>query len=79
MRRKRPDAAALVKALKSCIGILEQQALGRVEYATDHMLAKGLFQSQDFDLPAGGRLDVHISVRMTPPEPELLMIEGPRR
>ena len=79
MKRKRPDAPALLKALKSCIAIIEQQALGRVEHASDGMLKAGIFQSQDYDLAAGGTLSVYINVRMEPPPPDLLMIEGPRR
>lgn len=79
MKRKRADAPALLKALKACISIMEQQALGRLEHATDAMLKERIYVSQDYELASGGRLCVYITIGMDPPPPDLLMIEGPRR
>lgn len=79
MKGKRQDAAELVKALKLCVAMMEQQIVGRAQRASDADLKQGLYQHQDYELPDGARLDLHISLRFTPAPPSLLMIEGPRR
>jgi hypothetical protein len=79
VKGKRQGAAELVKALKMCVAMLEQQMIGRAQRATDADLKQGLYQHQDYELPDGARLDLSLSVRFTPAPPGLLMIEGPRR
>lgn len=76
----REDKAAMLVAFKACMAKLDLQIRGMLPKATPAALHKGLWLGDEFTLPDGSRLDVHVSVNVRQPyrEPEPLMIEGPK-
>lgn len=76
----RKDRAALLRALKSCVGICGDQAAGFVAEAEMEDVTEGRHYSADFALPDGSAVAVylHLVVRPGAPRKRRLMIEGPK-
>lgn len=77
----RKDRAALLRALKSCIGMCGDQAAGFVAEAQMEEVTEGRHYSAEFALPDGAQVAVylHVAVRPGAPRKRPLMIEGPKR
>lgn len=79
--REKAARTALQKGLKSCLGLLSDQAMVFIAGAETAELGNSPYIHADFKLPDGTRLDVSLHLRIEPGRdfaPVRLRLEGPK-